>query len=235
MSQLLDLLVIAALLLIPLIPAAVLYKALTPKRGTKGKAGGEWSSEGIAFGKVSLSFSVVGSTATYVVLLGTSIFTYLHLQNQAEKRAERIAQSMMENQAWTVRVPVRLRDAAGNVQPDDGITMHQIQVQTQPDLISKSANDVTFRVITSNGKFPTARIFISKVGSASLDLNDSDKVRVGNASRQITGIEPVWISMNTPYDAANGEGTPMPPPANAPQGATLGSPSPPPASMGNLQ
>lgn len=237
MSQISDLLVIAALLLIPLVPAAVLYKALTPKRGGKGAdgiAGGEWKSDGLAFGKVTLSFSVVGSTATYVVLLATSIFTYLYLQNQAGKRDDLIAQSMKENQAWTVRIPVRLRDAAGKVQQIDGLTMPQVTVDTLPTLISASANDVTFRVIALNGKFPTARFKLPQLDPVWLDLNDTAKVRVDNASRQITGIEPVWIVLGQPYNAVNAGGTRVQP-ANVPQAASLALPATSPTSLEHAQ
>ncbi|MEO6798724.1 MAG: hypothetical protein ABI178_02120 [Rhodanobacter sp.] len=234
MSQMSDLLVIAALLLIPLFPAAVLYKALTPKGSSKGKAGGTWSSEGIAFGKITLSFSVVGSTATYVVLFAASIGTYLYLQNQAETRAERIVQSMKDNQAWTVRIPVRLRDADGKALPIDGMTMPQVRVETQPRLTSASANDITFRVITVDSKFPTARFTLPALDPVVLDLNDSNKVRVDYDSRQITGIEPVWIVLRKAYGSGSEDGTPVH--AAIPgQAASLAPPATAPASMGAAQ
>lgn len=216
MSQLTSLLVIAALLLIPLVPAAVLYKALTPKRSTRGAAGqraredgraeGRFDLDGLSFGKAQLTFNVVGSTATYVVLLAVSILTYLHLANLADKEADRIAQSMKDNQAWVVHTPIGLQDASGNVLPADGGEMRQVRIDVEPALTMASANTVTFRVITTDGKFPTARFNLPGIGlkPVVLDLNDSNKVRRDHATRKITGIEPVWIVLGQPYGARNG-------------------------------
>jgi hypothetical protein len=237
------LLAIAALLLIPLVPAAVLYKALTPARQAgdaagksapeDGEAQGGWSADGGMFGKANLTFKVVGSTATYVVLLAVSIFTYLFLMNEADKDAQRVADSLKDNQAWTVRVPIRLRDASGNVLPIDGGTMPQVRVETQPALIQASANDITFRVILSDGKFPTARFKLPALDPVVLDLNDSEKVRFDYASRQIIGTQPVWIVLRNAYGATNGsQPATYPNPADE---ARPASPTTSPVSMGNAQ
>jgi hypothetical protein len=236
------LLAIAALLLIPLVPAAVLYKALTPKRPTdatgkatpeEGEAQGGWSADGRMFGKANLTFKVVGSTATYVVLLAVSIFTYLFLMNEADKDAQRIADSLKDNQAWTVRVPIRLRDASGNVLPVDGGTLPQVRVETQPALIQASASDVTFRVILSDGKFPTARFQLPALDPVVLDLNDSEKVRFDYPSRQIIGTQPVWIVLRNAYGATNGSQlATYPDPADE---ARPPSPTTSPVSQGNAQ
>ena len=217
MSQINDLLVIAALLLIPLIPAAVLYKALTPRRGAgttgssepeEGRARGTFSTDGLWFGKANLTFNVVGSTATYVVLLAVAVLTYMHLLGLADKQADRIAQSMKDNQAWIVRVPVNLQDPAGDVLPTDGQEIPQVRVEVQPALTSASANTITFRVLTTDGKFPTARFNLPDIGlnPVVLDLNDANKVRLDYTSHMITGIEPVWIVVAKAYGARKGNG-----------------------------
>jgi len=245
MESISPLLAVAALLLIPLVPAAVLYKALTPARPTgdvtgkavpeEGEAQGTFDGDGLMFGKAKLSFKVVGSTATYVVLLAVSIFTYLFLLDEAAKKEQLVADSMKDDQAWTVQMPIRLRDANGNVLPNDGWTMPQVSVETQPTLIQASANDVTFRVIASNGKFPTARFQLPKLAPVGLDLNDSDKVRIDYASRRIKGIQPVWIVLKQApaYGLANRD-----PVAGYPDGAGEANPSTTmtvPSPMGNPQ
>ncbi|WP_155953112.1 hypothetical protein [Pseudoxanthomonas suwonensis] len=212
MDQLAPLLVTAALLLIPLAPAAVLYKVLTPKaRARRGgaqarepnQAKGQVAMDGLNFGKFHMDFNIVGSTATYVVLLVVSIATYLYLAELAEREAARVVDSKKDNQAWVVHAPIGLQDADGNVLPADRGEMRQVRIDVEPALTMASANEITFRVITTDGRFPTARFNLPGIGlkPVVLDLNDSRKVRHDHLSRTITGIQPVWIVLGQPYDA----------------------------------
>lgn len=224
MSQLMPLLITAMLLLIPLVPAAVLYKVLTPKtrsarnapaqqEAPSDHAEGEFDLGGMLPGKTKLKFNVVGSTATYVVLLIVSIFTHMRLSDLADKEADRIEQSMKDNQAWIVETPIGLKDASNRALPVEGGEMNQVRIELEPALTLASANSITFRVITSNGRFPTARFNLPGIGlrPVVLDLNDSAKVRRDHKTRRITGIQPVWIVLGQPYAPGASSPTASPP------------------------
>lgn len=207
MSDLNPLLTVAALLLIPLVPAAVLYKVLTPGDGDN--ATGDLITDAGPLGKVVLKFNVVGSTATYVVLLAVSILVYMHLATLADKEADRREAAMRNNAAWIVETPIGLQNADGSVRQSDGTEMQQIRIDVAPALTMASAKSLTFRVLANEGKFPTARFNLPGVGlkPVVLDLNDPNKVRVDFDTRRIDGIEPVWIVVGKPYGAGNEHAT----------------------------
>lgn len=194
------LLVTASLLLVPLLPAAVLYLLLTPRRGRDGGGANAASGEAQA-GQLKLRFNVVGSTATYVILLAAATWIYRDGEATRLQEARLRAQAVAEQQAWRVDVPVLLRSPAGAVIPANQGEMQQVRVELEPSLTIASSNELQFWVIPNEGKFPTARISLSPLSTRPeiLDLNDTRRIRHDYASRRMSGIAPVWLEIGRSY------------------------------------
>lgn len=197
MHQLYALLVVAALLLIPLGPAAILYLVLTPKNSQgEQKAEGEVGAGDVTIGGFRVHFNVVGSTATYVVLLAVASYIYSDVLKDAEKR-----DSIRDLQAWLVEVPVGLKNSAGQPLPANNGELQQVRVELEPALTRATANLVQFWVVPNNGKFPSARFSITNIGvnAQVLDLNDSSRVEHEYTGHKMTGIAPVWMELGSAY------------------------------------
>lgn len=196
MEDLFPLLVTAAILLLPLIPACIIYKLLTPRRDGQvaDHAQGKYEGKLLKFGQVSVEFNVFGSSATYVVLLAAAFYIHYH-QQQEQARAAAL------KGAWLVEVPVRLKDDQGQPISANNGEMQAVQVELEPSLTEASANTLQFWVLPNNGRFPTARFSIPDRGlnSVPLDLNNKQKVSIDLDSRRITGVEPVWIGLGQSY------------------------------------
>lgn len=198
MSQLIALGITAALLLLPLAPATVLYRWLSSKRGasaTSDEAEGKMTLPGW-LGGMQLQFNVVGSSATYVVLLVFSFLVYDRAETQQVKR-----EALRERRAWLVEVPVGLTDADDQHIPAENRELQQVRIDLEPRFSTATANDISFWVVPQNGKFPSARFVYPKVGLSAevLNLNDETVVEYDYATRKITGIDPVWLPVGEVY------------------------------------
>ena len=190
--------VVAALLLLPLAPSWVLYRALsTPQERRAGggnKATGTLGGSTFKLGGWNVRFSVVGSTATYVVLFSAASFLYLHLS-----RTRAIEHSFADRQAWLVEVPVRLMDAANQPLAANNGELQQVRVELEPALTQASANSIQFWVVPNNGRFPSARFSIPTFEPRAVDLNNGEELMTDPLMRRITGLSPVWLKLDRPY------------------------------------
>ncbi|HEX5684801.1 MAG TPA: hypothetical protein VFY73_12310 [Ideonella sp.] len=198
------LLVAACLLLVPLMPAAVLYLILTPRRG-RGAGDANVASGEAEAGRLKFRFNVVGSTATYVILLGAATWIYRDSEAMRLEEARQRADAIREQQAWLVEVPVYLRSPGGEVIPANMGEMQQVRVELEPSLTLASSNAVQFWVIPNNGKFPTARLSLSPLSTRPeiLDLNDMRRIQHDYAGRKMSGIAPVWLEIGRRYGNEN--------------------------------
>jgi hypothetical protein len=207
MDRLEPLLVTAALLLLPLVPAAILYYMLTPKRGRgevqAGSAGGELESGTIDLWRFKLRFNVVGSTATYVVLLVAATWIFRDADATRLKTAALRAEALRDQQAWIVEVPVNLKGQQGEVIPANEGQMQQVRVELEPSLTLASSNSLQFWVVPNNGRFPTARFSLGALSlrPTILDLNDERRIEKDHLAKRLIGIEPVWLELGSPYGA----------------------------------
>jgi hypothetical protein len=226
MTHAIPFMVTAGLLLLPLAPAAFLYKVLTPRRrtgtGPRDNASGTAGVGSMSLGGLRLKFNVVGSSATYVVLLVVAWLIYERVQ--AETATERLEQtkvfeaSMLNQQAWLVKVPVMLRDHANNVLPANRGELQAVKVELEPAVTTADAKMIQFWVVPNNRRFPSARFNLTLGGlqPVVLDLNDDQSVLHDYTTRTMQGINPVWIEVGgiAPYSkpiAANAPVDPVPP------------------------
>ena len=229
MDSLLPLLVVSVLMLVPLVPAAILYKLLTPAKARSGRggseAGGEFDGERFGLRGVKARFNVVGSTATYVVLLAIAIFVHQRMADsaaatakaQAALAAKRVEaamaakrieaevakRAMSDGQTWRIEVPVRLRDAQRNPLTALNGELQLVRVDLEPAMTKATARSVAFRIAPSDERFPTARFSIPNVGlePVLLDLNDSTMFERDYRARRLTGVQPIWITIGQAYGA----------------------------------
>jgi hypothetical protein len=199
-NEVLPLFVTASLLLAPLVPAAVLYLVLSPRRGRGAGAGNTASGEAEA-GRMKFRFNVVGSTATYVILLAAATWIYRDSESMRLQEAAQRAEALKDQQAWLVEVPVLLRSPTGEVIAANMGEMQQVRVELEPSLTLASSNAVQFWVIPNNGRFPTARLSLSALSTRPeiLDLNDARRIRHDYAVRKMSGIAPVWLEIGRSY------------------------------------
>jgi hypothetical protein len=172
--------------------------ALTASADT---ASGEFETESLRLGKLKFQFNVIGSTATYVVLLIAAFWIYSSAEARRAEDARAIAESMREQQAWLVRVPVNLKSADGKAIMADRGQLQQVRVELEPGSTSASSNTLEFWVLPTKGAFPTARLSIPTLSEQPtiLDLNDPNRVDARHAERLLQGIEPVWLQLGAPY------------------------------------
>jgi hypothetical protein len=208
MDQIIPLLVTAVLLLVPLVPAAILYLLLTPKARPGGRqrvdnsAAGRMESGRIGPWQLKLQFNVVGSTATYVVLLALSFMIYNGTEDRRLESSRLQAAAMRNQQAWLVEVPVNLKGPDGSAIAADTGQLQQVRVELEPNLTMATSNSLQFWVIPNNDRFPTARLTIpSSIKPSILDLNDARRVDRQYDAHKLNGIEPVWLQLGQPYAA----------------------------------
>jgi hypothetical protein len=237
MESLMPLLVVSVLMLVPLLPAAILYKLLTPAKartgrgaGAGGKFDGEFDGERFGLKGVRAKFNVVGSTATYVVLLAIAILVHQRMADadarvriaQAELDKTRIEgelekkridgeiarRAMGADQTWRIEVPVRLRDAQRRPLAALNGELQMVRVDLEPAMTQASARSIAFRIAPSDERFPTARFTIPNVGlePVLLDLNDSTLFERDYKARRLTGVQPIWITVGQAYGAVGAAG-----------------------------
>jgi cell division protein FtsI/penicillin-binding protein 2 len=214
MAQFPPILIVSALLLLPLIPAAILYLLLSPKRSRDtGRATGEIGT----IAGIRVQFNVVGSTATYVVLLIAATYIYLTLSQEDTQRrlseedtqrrlSEEATQrdAMRDQQAWLVEVPVMLENANNQQLTANNGELQQVRVELEPALTTASANTLQFWVVPNKGRFPTARFSITNLGVRAevLDLNGETSIERDSAARKMEAADPVWLELGTAYAAS---------------------------------
>jgi hypothetical protein len=198
LTSAIPLLVTACLLLIPLVPASILYLVLSPRKG--GGEGNTATGEVAApfsFGNLKLQFHVVGSSATYVVLLVVAIAVHAKVEEDRTKE-----EAVKSQRAWLVEVPVNLKTQGNDPFPANKGEMQQVRVELEPSPTQASANNIQFWVLPNNGRFPTARFSLSSLSLAptTIDLNDSRRMHFDYGLQRMSGIAPVWITVGAPYD-----------------------------------
>jgi hypothetical protein len=223
-------LVTAGLLLLPLAPAAFLYKVLTPKRRpANGKPDTASGNAGIGYmtlGGIRLKFNVVGSSATYITLLVVAWAIYERTEAVAAKeRLEEIKvmqAALADQQAWQVRVPVMLRDQDRNMLPANNGELQAVKVELEPAVTTADATMIQFWVVPNNRRFPSARFNLTQGGKEPvvLDLNNDEVVEHNYDTRVMESINPVWIE--------TGSIQPYSPPSSPPQPAPVPAPNTPP-------
>ena len=199
-------LITAGLLLLPIAPASALYFVLSPKSNRAheaGKADGEIDTGLLNIGRFKLRFNLVGSTATYVVLLAAAVWVYRDAEANAERADNLKAEALKDQKAWLVEVPVMLRTQDNQVIPADNNEMKAVRVELEPSPTWLASYDtVQFWVVPNNsGKFPRARFSLTGLSLKPelLDLNDLQKVKHDFAGRKIEGVSPVWLEIGPAY------------------------------------
>jgi hypothetical protein len=206
MEHISSFLVTAGLLLLPLVPATALYFILSPKgnkaRGA-GEAGGDIDTPLLNVGRLRLRFNLVGSSATYVVLLAAAVWIYRDAEANAQSRDQMRAEALKEQNAWLAQVPVMLRTQDNKVIPADNNEMKAVQVELEPTPTWLGTYDtVEFWVVPNkSGKLPRARFSLAglTLKPELLDLNDLQKVKLDYAGRRIEGVSPVWLEIGPAY------------------------------------
>lgn len=195
------LIVTSVLLLLPLVPAAIIYVLLSPRNrdGQKksDEAKGSYEGQFMKFGKLKVEFSVFGSSATYIILLSAAYYIHHETESESTKRS-----SVQDQQAWLVEIPVGLTDLNDRPIPADNGEMQQVRVELEPSLTVASANALQFWVVPNNGRFPTVRFSIPQlsVRAELLDLNSSNLVQHDYSAKKMVGIQPVWIKTGPAYE-----------------------------------
>ena len=194
-DQYASLVVTSAILMLPIIPAAIIYLLLTPKNAkNKNESSGEYEGQFFNAGKFKMRFNVFGSTATYILVLVAGYLIHSDIERQHQKQL-----SMQNQQAWLVEVPVKLRDENGPLQANNQ-EMQQVMVTLEPGNLDASASRVEFWVVPSNEKFPTANFSMAgALNRETLDLNSEEKVIRDHSKRKLTSTVPVWLEVGAPY------------------------------------
>ena len=203
MKAIAPLLITAFLLLIPLVPAAILYVVLSPKRsrGEGDSARGELVSP-LSFGKFKLQFRLFGATATYGVLLLATFLLHQRIEGQFERE-----ESLKEQSAWLVEIPIGLTMDSRPMDAKNG-EMQQVRVDLEPAFNRSTANTVHFWVVPNGGSFPTARLSLAALSQSAVvvDLNDRKLMRHELGSRRIVSVEPVKLPISKPYNPGGASG-----------------------------
>lgn len=190
------LLITSAMLLLPLIPAGIIYLLLTPGDAKNlNKAKGEYQGQFLSLGKIRVEFNVFGSTATYALVLLAAYYMHSDMESQKIQIL-----SMQDQQAWLVEVPVRLKDVNGTPLQANNEEMQQVMVTLEPGNIEASASTLQFWVVPDKGRFPTANFSMPGARNrVTLDLNNKKIITHKYASRKMEGIVPVWLDFGEAY------------------------------------
>lgn len=190
------LLIISTIILLPLIPAGIIYLLLTPQSmENKDEAEGEYEGQFFKLGKVRVEFKVFGSTATYVLILFSAYYMHNDMEIQKIQR-----QSMQDQQAWLVEVPVKLKDSNQTPLEANNEEMQQVMVTLEPGNIDASANSLQFWVVPDKGRFPTANFsMLGARNRVTLDLNDPNRISYNHGTRKMESIVPVWLELGAVY------------------------------------
>lgn len=190
------LVITSAMLLLPLIPASIIYLLLTPSTGkNKNEAKGEYEGQFFKLGKIRVEFKVFGSTATYVLVIFSAYFMHDDMESQKTQRL-----SLKDQQAWLVEVPVKLQDADEKPLQANNGEMQQVMITLEPGNIEASASTLQFWVVPNKGRFPTANFSMPGARNrVTLDLNDQNIISHNHGSRKLEGIVPVWLEIGAAY------------------------------------
>jgi hypothetical protein len=198
------LVVVTVLMLLPLIPAVIIYYLLTPKRDRSGGRSASARGDG-KVGGFRLQFNVLGSSATYVVLLAAASAMYSKLSAdelaKIESQERSIAKSMEDRQAWLVELPVLFKNPSNKPIPTAPHQMQQLSVVLEPALTLASATTIQFWVIANNGRFPSATFAApgqSTIPSV-VDLNDRERIAHDYVAHKMSGLGPVWVELGDTY------------------------------------
>lgn len=190
------LVITSAMLLLPLIPASIIYLLLTPSNGkNKNEAKGEYEGKFFKLGKVRIEFNVFGSTATYVIVIFSAYFMHNDMESQKIQRL-----SLMDQQAWFVEIPLKLQDSDEIPLKATYEEMKQVMVTLEPGNLEPTASTLQFWVVPDKGKFPTANFTMpGAMNPVRLDLNDQNKISHNHGARKLEGIVPVWLEIGVAY------------------------------------
>lgn len=190
--------IVMVLILLPLAPAYVLYKGLSGQEDPN-SATGKWKIPWLSGAEVS--FSVVGSTSVYMLILAIAFGIY-HYTYQAKLKLYESA----EKQAFTVKLPLRFRaesDGSSLGKKGDGrdfVLAKLVKVSTNPRSETLEGDILRFKVIPTgrdgeNMEFPSIELSVgnSVAFPTQYILSDKDKFEVNLDSRTITSVGPVWV------------------------------------------
>lgn len=191
------LLITSAMLLLPLIPASIIYLLLTPsKEKNKNEAKGEYEGQFFNLGKIRVEFNIFGSTATYVLVIFFAYFMHNDMELQKIKRL-----SLKDQQAWLVEIPVGLKDSNKKPIQANNEEMQQVMITLEPGNIEASAKTLQFWVVPDKGKFPTVNFSMPGARSrVTRDLNDQNLTIHDHGSRKMQGVVPVWFETGVAYE-----------------------------------
>lgn len=190
------LLITSAILLLPLVPAGIIYLLLTPQSmKNKNEAKGEYEGQFLKLGKIRLEFNVFGSTATYIILLSAAYYMHAEMDLQKIQRL-----SMQDQQAWLVEIPVKLKDSTNKPLEANNQEMQQVVVTLEPGNIEASASTLQFWVVPDKGRFPTANFSMQgATNRVTIDLNNPNQISHNYGNKKIEGIIPVWLEIGEIY------------------------------------
>lgn len=191
------LLITSAMLLLPLIPASIIYLLLTPSdKKEKNEARGEYEGRFLNLGKIRIEFNVFGSTATYVLVIFAAYFMHNDMELQKLQRL-----SLEDQQAWLVEVPVKLKNIDGDPLQANNGEMQQIMIMLEPGNVEASASTLQFWVVPNKGRFPTVNFSMPGARSpVTIDLNNQNMVGHNYGTRKMNRIVPVWLEIGAAYE-----------------------------------
>lgn len=181
MSDATTLLEVGVLLLLPLVPASIIFYLLsTRQQRLKGRAEGVTSGViTIPFINFKMSFESFGSSATYLVLLAFSSAMYIHMEDEKEQQAALMAKNSCLDErkrleahfGWLVSASVVVVDSNGKERAPYDPIYKQITASFEPPQNIEN-NTLTFRASKNDGRFPQVNLSIAGSPRASINLND---------------------------------------------------------------
>ncbi len=195
------LLVTAALLLLPLVPAAIIYLLLTPREKTPA-ADANAAKGTIQVGPLNMQFNLVGSAATYIVLFAMAHMIYDKAEADRITTHQSHVNELAANQAWQVEVPVNIMTGgvpSGDLAPGG---LSQVQLRLDPGYMAMTSNMITFWVTPNDKRFPTAWLtYPDIVQPVKLDLNSDQFVKRNYDTKTISMLAPVSLQIGSHYAA----------------------------------
>jgi hypothetical protein len=203
MSDIDTLLEIGVLLLLPLLPAGIIFYLLTTRQQRLKDRGDETTGDFVIPGiNLKMSFRSFGSSATYLVLLAFSSAMYIHMEKEKAEHAVLIARNSCIDErkrleahfGWLVTASVVVVDPDGKERAPFDPIYKQITASFEPPQ-SIENNTITFRAAKNDGRFPQVNLSIAGSPRASINLNDRTVARFDAPQGTIEVIPPVAIKL----------------------------------------
>ena len=178
MNQMDSLLDVGVLLLLPLIPAAIIFWLLsTRQKRLRGRVQNDVTKGVITIPVINfqMSFESFGSSATYLVLLAFSATMYIHMENENNEARLRFYKQEVErltnHYGWRVSIPIVVVNPDGTRRRPWDPIYKQVTATLEPSQNFANSN-ITFRIAKNEEGFPGVALAIAGSPVAEINLND---------------------------------------------------------------